>query len=68
MARPGQEALVFRSGDAASLARELETLIGDPALQARLGAAARERANTYLTLERCATEYETVYQSLGITW
>ncbi len=64
VARPGVEGLVFRSGSAASLARELETLITDPALRERFGRAARERAMTNLTLERCAAEYTAVYQGI----
>jgi glycosyltransferase involved in cell wall biosynthesis len=60
-ARPGRESLVFKSGDVADLAAQLETLITDPARRAALGHAARERAGTYLTLSRCADDYEQVY-------
>jgi glycosyltransferase involved in cell wall biosynthesis len=64
VAQPNIEGLVFHSGSPASLAQELEKLITDPALRTRYGQAARERATTYLTLDRCAAEYTQVYRSI----
>lgn len=64
VARPGVEGLVFRSGDAVSLACELEKLIIDPDLRTRFGAAAHARATTHLTLSRCADDYAALYRRI----
>jgi glycosyltransferase involved in cell wall biosynthesis len=61
VARHEIEGLVFHSGSVSDLAENLERLIKDTRLRATLGRAARERASTYLTLERCASEYEQFY-------
>jgi glycosyltransferase involved in cell wall biosynthesis len=45
--RPGVNGLVHRSGDAAGLAREIIRVRDDPALRARLGAAARAEAEAW---------------------
>jgi glycosyltransferase involved in cell wall biosynthesis len=50
----GDAALRVPVGDAGALAHELRRIVGDDALRARLGAAARERAALY-TWERAAT-------------
>lgn len=42
IAEPDERGLVFREGDAGSLADAIERLMDDPALAARLGAAGRE--------------------------
>ncbi|MFH1010700.1 MAG: glycosyltransferase family 4 protein [bacterium] len=63
-ARPELEGLVFRSGDVRSLAGAIERLIMDGSLRESLGHAARERAAGYLTLSRCAGEYENLYSSV----
>jgi len=60
-ARPATESLAFRSGDVCSLAPTLERLITDSDLRGALGIAASARASTYLTLSRCAAEYDGVY-------
>jgi glycosyltransferase involved in cell wall biosynthesis len=66
-ARPGREALVFQSKNCESLVRKLEVLIRDEALRASLARAASDRAASYLTLSRCAAEYEHLYQSILTT-
>jgi glycosyltransferase involved in cell wall biosynthesis len=60
-ARPGLEGLIFKSGNARSLAHALEKLISDQDLRETLGSAAKARAANYLTLTRCAQEYEQLY-------
>jgi glycosyltransferase involved in cell wall biosynthesis len=62
-ARSEQESLVFRSGNITDLAKKIERLIADNALRAKLGQAARERALSYLTIERCAEEYSRFYEN-----
>ncbi len=63
-ARPEREAFVFRSGDVSDLAGKLESLVSNQALRDQMGQAARERAGSYLSIERCASEYEEFYQGL----
>jgi len=63
-ARPGSESLVFRSRDVEDLAAQIETLILNKDLRESLGRAARERAGSYLTLARCADDYERLYKSM----
>ena len=59
--RPEKEALVFQSGDAADLSRKLEKLLSERSVRDAFGQSARERGGTYLTIERCAAEYDLVY-------
>jgi glycosyltransferase involved in cell wall biosynthesis len=61
-ARPEKEALRFTSGNTLDLAEKLKELINNPELRLRLGEAARKRAQSYLTLTRCAQEYHQVYK------
>lgn len=61
-ARDGIESLVFPVGRSDRLAEALERLIGDPPLREAMGRAAAARASTYLTLPRCADEYEQFYR------
>jgi glycosyltransferase involved in cell wall biosynthesis len=63
-ARPGLESLVFQSGDVQSLAQEIEKLIQDNNLRNSLAASALDRANNYLTIERCAKEYDLYYHEI----
>jgi glycosyltransferase involved in cell wall biosynthesis len=63
-ARPEQEGLVFRSQDPADLAEKLNRLLQDQALQESLGKAAWARASTYLTIARCASEYQSIYHNI----
>jgi glycosyltransferase involved in cell wall biosynthesis len=60
-ARPGQESLVFESGNLGALASSLARLISEGELRRKLGEAASARASTYLTLQRCTDEYEATY-------
>jgi glycosyltransferase involved in cell wall biosynthesis len=63
-ARPGQESLLFKSGNVGSLAASLEQLIQNPGEREALGRAAWARASTLLTLSRCADEYDDLYRSV----
>jgi glycosyltransferase involved in cell wall biosynthesis len=49
----GQEGLIVPEGDSAALAAAIDRLLDDALLRARLGAAARRRAVTDLSWERC---------------
>ncbi|MBU0690280.1 glycosyltransferase family 4 protein [bacterium] len=64
-ARPGEESLVFTSGNVGHLADQLRLLIKDSELRAKLGSSAQIRAQNYLTLNRCAAEYEKVYEEVN---
>lgn len=63
-ARPTLEGLRFRSEDDRDLADKMEVLLNDPALRESLAVGAWARASSYLTLSRCANEYETVYSNV----
>lgn len=63
-ARPEREGLVFRSKNPADLAEKLDRLLRDQTLRESLGKAAWARASAYLTISRCAAEYEKVYRSI----
>jgi len=56
--RNGEEALLTDPGDVDELAGALERLAGDPALRARLGAAARVRYEEHFVPERMDAELE----------
>ena len=64
-ARHEQEALVFKSGDIADLSSRLKQLVIDQSMREKLGHAARQRAETYLSLERCVNEYEQFYDTVS---
>lgn len=51
--------------DSAGFARAIETIISDPGLRDRLGAAARERAGEY-TVERMAAGMAALYRALPV--
>ncbi|MGG5889027.1 glycosyltransferase family 4 protein [Falsiroseomonas sp. HC035] len=55
--RDGESGLLFRKGDAASLAAAIGRLAGDPALRARLAAEGQETGRRF-TFERMASEME----------
>lgn len=59
----GAAGLLVPPADAGALARAIETLLADPALRARLGAAARERAGRY-TVEASLRTLEALYDEL----
>jgi glycosyltransferase involved in cell wall biosynthesis len=63
-ARPDQEALVFTSGNIAELADKLKRLMNNPDQRAKLGQAAQKRAQTHLSITRCADEYDKVYKEV----
>jgi glycosyltransferase involved in cell wall biosynthesis len=48
----GETGVIFAPGDLTALSQRLAELAADPAVRARLGAAARERIRTELSLER----------------
>jgi glycosyltransferase involved in cell wall biosynthesis len=57
----GVHGLVVPEGQADALASAITRLLGDPALAARLGAAARARIERELTWERAAERFEAVF-------
>jgi glycosyltransferase involved in cell wall biosynthesis len=59
---PGRNGILVPPGDVAALTRELELLLRDDALRARLGAAARLRAEEEYTLERMVERTLAVYE------
>jgi glycosyltransferase involved in cell wall biosynthesis len=65
VARSEQEALVFESGNVHNLAKNIERLVTNSDLRATLGSASFERANSYLSLQRCAEEYLAAYESVS---
>lgn len=62
--RDGIEGLLVPARDHAALADALESLIGDPLLRARMGAAARARAVEKFSLGRVNAETLELYQSI----
>ncbi len=60
--RDGIEALLVPPGDEAAIARTLVRLIDDPALRARLGAAARARHLEGFTIARYAERLAVLYE------
>ncbi len=58
----GKSGLLVRPGDADVFARALESLIGDPALRSRLGAAAQVRARALFSADAIVTRYEALYR------
>jgi len=59
--RDGEDGILTTAGDVDELAAALKRLLEDPALLSRLGAAARERAQSRFSLERMMDEYEQLY-------
>ncbi len=60
---PGRDLLV--ADEAAATADVLDRLLGDQALQARLGAAARERVIARYSWDACAARYDELYADLA---
>jgi N-acetyl-alpha-D-glucosaminyl L-malate synthase BshA len=58
----GESGLLVAPGDAGLVARSVQTLIGDPGLRARLGAAARIRARTLFSSDVVVSRYEDLYR------
>ena len=59
----GEAGLLVEAGTAPALAQGIETLLRDPALRARLGSAARERARRY-SVEAMLEKIEALYREL----
>jgi len=60
----GSSGLLVPPGDADALARGAERLIGDPALRAALGAAARRRARDLFSADAIVPLYEGLYRRI----
>jgi glycosyltransferase involved in cell wall biosynthesis len=60
----GQDALTIPEADDDALAGALETLLGDPALRARLGAAARRTAEARFGAAAVADHYDAMFRAL----
>lgn len=60
----GETGFLVPSGDVAALRHRLETLLQDPAMAARMGARARDRALADWTWERCADRCLSAYAEL----
>jgi glycosyltransferase involved in cell wall biosynthesis len=60
----GETGLLVERGDSDALANALRTLLGDPALRVRMGAAARERVAKRFTWDRAVTELVGHYERL----
>ncbi|HEY4988384.1 MAG TPA: N-acetyl-alpha-D-glucosaminyl L-malate synthase BshA [Opitutaceae bacterium] len=58
----GASGLLVPPGDPETLARAVESLIGDPALRSRLGAAARRRATDLFSTDAIVPKYEQLYR------
>jgi glycosyltransferase involved in cell wall biosynthesis len=58
----GETGLLFEPGDAPTLARLVTTLLADPALATRLGAAGRARMESCFSLDRHLAQVESLYQ------
>ncbi|MBI5709187.1 MAG: glycosyltransferase [Candidatus Eisenbacteria bacterium] len=63
--RAEETGLLVPPGDAAALAAAIERLLGDSALRARMGAAARADARARLTRERMIADYERLFLEVG---
>ncbi|HTN76129.1 MAG TPA: glycosyltransferase [Pirellulaceae bacterium] len=61
---PGTTGYLVPLGDRASLARKTQTLLKDPELAARLGAAGRERMLSEFTIEQMIARHVALYQEL----
>jgi glycosyltransferase involved in cell wall biosynthesis len=65
LAEPGVNALVHTPGDAADLARAIETLTSNASLRARIGEAGRATAERSFTRRRLASELTPIYEGLA---
>jgi glycogen synthase len=63
----GETGIVVEPEDSAAIARALATLLGDRELAARMGGAARRRAETRYGVERYTNDYEQLYDNLTKT-
>jgi glycosyltransferase involved in cell wall biosynthesis len=60
----GEGGLTFRTGDPVALARELSRILDDPALAARLGKIARQRALDFCDFHRMLEGHARVYKGI----
>jgi glycosyltransferase involved in cell wall biosynthesis len=61
----GRSGLLVPEGDEAALSAALERLVADPALRARLGSHARERARAY-AIDRVGERWVELLSGLGV--
>lgn len=61
----GEEALLCNAGDVAGLTAQLQSLLDDPALAARIGRAGRERLIRSFTLDSSARRVMSLYKRLA---
>jgi glycosyltransferase involved in cell wall biosynthesis len=61
----GEAGLMFRTGDAAALARELARILDDPELAARLGQLARQRALAFCDFRQMLQAHAKAYEDVG---
>jgi glycosyltransferase involved in cell wall biosynthesis len=60
-ARPDHESLVFASGNVDKLADNLDRMLRDDSLRQTFAESSRQRADSYLTMSRCAADYDAFY-------
>lgn len=65
--RDGETGVLVPAGDRAALASAVRSLLADPEMRARLGAAARDRALTELTASSAVDRHVDLYRSLVAT-
>ena len=58
----GKDGLLVPPGDAAALARGVETLLQDTTLRARLGRSAQRRARSHFSADEIVPQYEALYR------
>lgn len=63
LVRPGRNGWLYRPGDVAELTARLTTLLGDPALRRRMGAASREIVSEH-AVGATLSRFEEIYRSL----
>ena len=61
--RPGETGFLCPPGDAAAMAAAVETLLRDPGLARRMGAAGRARALAEYSVERMTDAHERIYRA-----
>jgi L-malate glycosyltransferase len=62
--RPGDTGFLAECGDIDGLAADIETLLGDPALAARMGLAGRLRAEKHFSLQTHVGRLERIYAEI----
>ena len=70
LVRPGRNGWLYKPGDIGELTARLTTLLGDPALRRRMGAASRELVNEHAfdtTLDRFEGIYRDVIARTRVT-